>query len=193
MSKNQKNILAKLIRIIAIPPTFITVLALSISVLLPEIYRHTGDLLVTVTALAIIPTLAYPLSAVIPKYRALGRQGSRSLAFTTSAVGYTLGFIYAFASGATAELKFIFTGYIIALIALTVFNRVFKLKASGHACGILGPLLYAVRFFGIGWLVPCALVLIAVVWASLYRKSHTPRELALGGLCAALGFFVGLI
>ena len=129
----------------------------------------------------------------LPKFKARGRAGSRALAFVTSAAGYTVGTLYAFLSGATPELKFIFSGYMIALIALTVFNKVFKLKASGHACGILGPLLYAVHFFGINWIIPCSVAAVAVVWASLYRKSHTPKELALGALCAAVGFFVGLI
>lgn len=193
MSKEQKNLLAKLIRIFAIPPTFVVILATVMFFTVPDTYRHVGDLLVTVTSLAIIPALAYPLAAVLPKFKARGRAGSRALAFVTSAAGYTVGTLYAFLSGATPELKFIFSGYMIALIALTVFNKVFKLKASGHACGILGPLLYAVHFFGINWIIPCSVAAVAVVWASLYRKSHTPKELALGALCAAVGFFVGLI
>ena len=193
MSKENKNKLAKFIRGFAIPPTFVVILTVSLYFLNSAAFRHIGDMLVTVASLALIPALAYPLAHVIPSIKAKGRAGSRSLAFVTSAVGYICGTVYAFATNATGDLKFIFCGYLIALVALTVFNKIFKLKASGHACGILGPLLYAVYFFGLAWLIPCIAVGAAVVWASVYRKSHTPKELVLGGLCAILGFCLGLI
>ncbi len=193
MSKENKNKLAKIIRGVAIPPTFVVILTVSLYFLNPAAFRHIGDLLAVVIALALVPALAYPLAAVIPSLKKKGRAGSRAFAFVLSAVGYIGGTVYAFVSGATGELKFIFCGYLIALAALTVFNKLFKLKASGHACGILGPLLYAVYFFGLAWLIPCIAVGAAVVWSSIYRKSHTPRELVLGGLCAAFGFCIGLI
>lgn len=193
MSKENKNKLAKIIRGVAIPPTFVVILTVSLYFLNGAAFRHLGDLLALIISLALVPALAYPLARVIPKYKEKGRRGSRSLAFVTSLAGYVLGTVYAFLSGATDELKFIFGGYLIALFALLVFNKLFKLRASGHACGIFGPLLYAVYFFGFGWLIPCAIVGGMVVWASVYRKSHTPKELALGAMCAVVGFFVGLI
>ena len=193
MSKEQKNLLAKIIRGVAIPPTFVFLLSIFTYFLNPAIFRHLGDLLAVIISLALVPALAYPLARVLPGYKDKGRAGSRSLAFVTSAVGYIGGTVYAFVSGATEDLKFIFAGYMLALIALIIFNKVFKLKASGHACGIFGPLLYAVYFLGIMWIVPCIAVAAAVVWASVYRKSHTPKELVLGALCACVGFFVGLI
>ena len=193
MSKENKNKLAKFIRAVAIPPTFVIILAICLYFLNPTAFRHMGDLTVTVITLGLVPTLAYPLAKILPKFKEKGRAGSRALAFVTSAIGYVGGTLYAFLTDATNDLKFIFGGYFIALLALTVFNKVFKLKASGHACGILGPLLYAVYFFGLGWLIPCAAIGYAVVWASVYRGSHTPKELILGGMCAILGFCVGLI
>lgn len=177
----------------AIPPSFVLALAVLVYFLSPSAFRHVGDLAAVIISLAVIPTLAYPLAAVIPSIKAKGRSGSRSLAFVTSAVGYTLGTFYAFVTNATADLKFIFVGYILALAALTIFNKVFKLKASGHACGIFGPLLYAVYFLGIIWILPCLAIAAAVVWASVYRKSHTVKELVLGAACAFVGFFVSLV
>ena len=177
----------------AIPPSFVLALAVLVYFLSPSAFRHVGDLAAVIISLAVIPTLAYPLAAVIPSIKAKGRSGSRSLAFVTSAVGYTLGTLYAFVTNATADLKFIFVGYILALAALTIFNKVFKLKASGHACGIFGPLLYAVYFLGIIWILPCLAIAAAVVWASVYRKSHTVKELVLGAACAFVGFFVSLV
>lgn len=193
MSINQKNVLAKIIRAVAIPPTFVVVLSVFMYFLHPTMFRNPVDLVAVIIALALIPALAYVLAPIIPHFRDMGRKGSRTLAFITSAFGYVCGMVYAFASGANHELKFIFVGYMLALIMLLIFNKIFKLKASGHACGILGPLLYTVYFLGFLWLIPCLIAAIAVIWASVYRKSHTPKELMLGGLCACVGFFVGLI
>ncbi len=196
VNEKRKNFLdkfAKAIRALAVPPTFVAVLGVCMYALVPTAFRHIGDLSVLLAALALLPALAYPLAAVIPKLKAKGRAGSRSLAFVTSAVGYVGGCLYAFVSGTAGELKFIFVGYIVALAGLLVFNKILKVKASGHACGIFGPLLYAMYFFGTGWFLPCATVGALVVWASVYRKSHTPKELLLGGLCAVLGFSAGLL
>lgn len=193
MSKNQKNVLAKIIRAVAIPPTFVIALSIFTYIFHPSIFRGIADLFAVIIFLALIPALAYPLAKILPRFKSMGRKGSRTLAFITSAVGYLSGAFYSFITNASNDLKFIFAGYFIALIMLTVFNKIFKLKASGHACGILGPLLYAVYFLGFIWLIPCLALGAAVVWASIYRKSHTPKELILGGLCACVGFFVGLI
>ena len=193
MSNAQKKSLAKIIRIIAIPPTFVVALSCFMYFLHPSMFRNVADLIAIIIFLALIPALAYALAPILPPFKSMGRKGSRALAFITSAVGYIGGALYSFATHAGDDLKFIFAGYLIALIMLTVFNKLFKMKASGHACGILGPLLYAVYFFGFLWLIPCLALGFAVVWASIYRKSHTPKELMLGGLCACVGFFVGLI
>lgn len=193
MSKEKKDILAKIIRAAAIPPTFVTLLLTLVYLFTDDVFRHAGDLAVGIISLAVVPTLAYVLAPVLPYFKDKGRQGSRSLAFYTSAVGYIGGTIYAFATNATQDLKFIFCGYLIALVFLLVLNKLFGLHASGHACGILGPLLYTVYFLGALWLIPCILAAIAVVWSSIYRKSHSPKELALGALCALAGFCIGLI
>ena len=184
--------IAKIVRGVAIPPTFVLILSVLMYLLRRSAFRGFFDLSVMIFALALCPALAYPLAKIIPYYKNKGRAGSRSLAFITSAVGYAIGTLYAFLGNASNDLKFIFGGYIVALAALTVLNKLFHLKASGHACGIVGPLLYTVYYFGIIFLIPCALIAALVVWASIYRKSHTPKELLLGALCAITGFCTAL-
>ena len=192
MNQKNKNAIAKIVRGIAIPPTFVLILSVLMYLLRPSAFRGFGDLAIMVFTLAICPALAYPLARILPHYKTAGRAGSRSLAFLTSAVGYTTGTLYAFLSHASDDLKFVFTGYLIALAALTILNKLFKRKASGHACGIVGPLLYTVYYFGPLFLIPCVLIAALVVWASVYRKSHTPKELLLGSFCAFAGFFIAL-
>ena len=76
MSKENKNKLAKLIRGVAIPPTFVVILTVSLYFLNNSAFRHIGDLLVTVITLALMPALAYPLAYAIPSIRKKGRAGT---------------------------------------------------------------------------------------------------------------------
>ena len=193
MNHENKNKIAKIVRGVAIPPTFVLALSILMYLLKPSAFRSFFDLAVMLFTLAICPALAYPLAKILPHYKHKGRAASRSLAFLTSATGYVTGTLYAFLSRASDDLKFVFAGYLIALVSLTVLNKLFKLKASGHACGIVGPLLYAVYYFGPFFLIPCALIAALVAWASVYRKSHTPKELLLGSLCAFAGFSLALL
>jgi hypothetical protein len=137
-------------------------------------------------SLALCPALAYPLARVIPHYKSKGRAGSRSLAFITSAVGYTIGTLYAFLSNAGNDLKFIFCGYIVALVALTVLNKLCRLKASGHACGIMGPVFALLIYFRLYLFAAIGSVLALAVFASsVCTGEHTKGQL-LGGSAIAL-------
>ena len=193
MSVKNKNKLAKTIRVITIPPLLVSALLIALFFLREDIFRSVWDLLASIAFLAIIPTLAYPLQPLIPGFKGKGRKGQRNLAFVMSAVGYTVGFAYAFLTGASEGLKFIFTAYLLSVVLLLILNKIFRLHASGHACGVFGPLLFAVYFLGSPWIVPCLIASVAVVWSSLQLMRHTPRELILGGLCALFAFSVCFI
>ncbi len=183
-----KNIIAKAVRILTVPPILVTLL-LSVTYFLRDaVFRGAWDFLAAVICLAIIPSLAYVLQPIIPQFRGRGRDGQRALAFVTSVLGYIIGFAYAYLSGASAEFKFIATAYLLSVILLLVFNKLLGQKASGHACGVLGPLLFAVYFLGWAWAIPCTVVAIGVAWSSVALTRHTPRELCLGGMCALISF-----
>ena len=183
-----KKILAKILRVLTIPTILVTALLTVIYFARETTFRGVGDFLAAVICLALIPTLAYPLQPIIPGFKGKGRDGQRALAFVTSAVGYIVGFVYAFISGATADFKFIIASYLLSVVLLLIFNKLCGLKASGHACGVLGPLLFAVYFMGWWWALPCAVIAAAVVWSSISLSRHTPKELCLGGACALAAF-----
>jgi hypothetical protein len=185
-----KKTVAKTIRVLTIPPMLVSVLLTVIFLTRDSVFRGVGDLIAAIMCLAVIPTLAYPLQPFIPGFRGRGRSGQRALAFVTSAVGYVVGFLYAFLSGANAEFKFIVTAYLVSVVMLLIFNKLFHFKASGHACGVLGPLLFAVYFMGWMWAIPCTVAAIAVVWSSINLSRHTLKELCLGGMCAMVAFAV---
>ena len=188
-----KNTVAKTVRIVTIPPLLVTTLLVILYVGRPDFFRGLLDLFAGITFLAIIPTLAYPLQPIIPGFKDKGRKGQRTLAFITSGIGYVGGMLYAILSKVSAELFLIFASYFVSVIVLTVFNAVLKRKASGHSCGVVGPLIFTVYFLGWGWLIPCVLLAGAVVWSSVALKRHTPNDLLLGGLSATLSFLICVI
>ena len=130
--------------------------------------------------LCILPLLAYPLQKYIPHFKDKGRDGQRSLAMIFSAVGYLLGTLVAFVTHAPVELKIIYLEYLLCGIAMLVLNKVFKLKASGHACGIVGPVLLMLYFKMYILAIVGTLLIIPVYVSSLKTKRHTAPQL-IGG------------
>lgn len=183
-----KKTIAKTVRVVTIPPLLVTSLLIILYFGRPDFFRGLYDLLAGISFLAIIPTLAYPLQPLIPGFKNKGRKGQRTLAFITSGIGYVGGMLYALISKVSPELLLIFASYFVSVIVLTVFNMVLKRKASGHSCGVVGPLIFTVYFLGWGWLIPCVALAGAVAWSSVALKRHTPNDLFLGGLSAMLAF-----
>ena len=183
-----KNKIAKTIRVVTIPPLLVTSLLIILYFGRPDFFRGLYDLFAGIAFLALIPTLAYPLQPIIPGFKDKGRKGQRTLAFITSGIGYIGGILYALISKVSPELLLIFASYFVSVIVLTVFNMILKRKASGHSCGVVGPLIFTVYFLGWGWLIPCIALAGAVAWSSVALKRHTPNDLFLGGLSAMLAF-----
>ena len=159
------RVTAKIIRVLTIPPLLVSVMAIMLYVRVPEIFRGMGDLFALIAALAIVPTLAYPIQPLIPKFRGRGRAGQRTLAFITSAIGYVGGFLFSLIADITAELRIVFIVYFLSLLILVAFNRYSEYHASGHACGLMGPPLFAIYYLGLPWLLPCVLLGVAVAWS----------------------------
>lgn len=183
-----KKVIAKILRVLTIPPLLVSALLTVIYLTRDTTFRGLPDYLAAVICLAVIPALAYPLQPLIPGFKGKGRDGQRELAFVMSTIGYIAGFAYAYISNTHDEFKFIITAYLLSVILLLIFNKIFHLKASGHACGVLGPLLFAVYFLGPAWAIPCAVVAIGVAWSSVALSRHTPKDLCLGGVCALTAF-----
>ena len=136
--------------------------------------------------LTVLPTLAYPLQKYIPKYKDRAREGQRSLAMIFSFLGYLLGTVVAFIFSAPTELKIIYLEYLLCGIGMLLLNKAFKVKVSGHACGIVGPVLLFV-YFGlyIPAIVGTALVL-PVYISSVRTKQHTLPQLIGGSAIPAV-------
>ncbi len=182
--------LAKGFRIATVPPILVSTLLILLYFSDRGIINTVPELILGIIFLALIPASAYPLSTLIPPFRALGRNGQRRLAFVTSIAGYVFGVIYAYTSGISAEYRTLFVTYLVSVVILTFFNKVLKVRASGHACGSFGPMLPAIYFLGWQWLFPCTALCVGVVWSSLKLSRHTKRELLFGAFSSASAFVI---
>ena len=189
--------LAKLIRVVSVPPVMVTGIVVALARATDVVFRTTTEAALTALFLGAVPLLAYPLSLLLPKVRARGREGQRDLAFALSTVGYAGGWLYGYLCHVTPALSAIFTAYLFSVLLLMIFNKLLFIRASGHACSVTGPLLLAAWFIG-GWIVPAAALLyVLIFWASVYAGRHTRGEFltgtALGAAATALAFLICLI
>lgn len=172
--------LSKITRKITVPPVFAALLLITVSIAFPDGIGSVWHLLGAIFFLAVLPLLAYPLQQYIPKFKHRGREGQRSLAMLFSFSGYAIGTIVAYIASAAARLKMIYLEYLLCGIAMLVINNAFHLKASGHACGIVGPVAM-LCFFGL--LIPAVIgtaIIVPVFLSSIKTKQHTLPQL-MGG------------
>ncbi len=191
MTKKEK--LAKIIRAITVPPLLVFLLLIILFFSKNAIFKDICELAVSIMFLALIPAAAYPLASVIPKYKDKKRDGQRDLAFKLSLVGYTAAVIYGVAVHVSRGLLIIYLSYFISAVLLTVFNKIIKLRVSGHACSITGPLILAVYFIGWKCAIWCSTLFALIFWASLTLKRHTPKELIIGSTSAVIAFTISLL
>ncbi len=185
--------IAHAVRIISVPPVMVAVLIVLLFCLRDDIFATTWEMVVSLLGLTVLPILAYPLSVMIPAIRRKGRDGQRSLAMYLSAVGYLGAFLYGLATGVGAGLMAVYTGYTLSVIILLIANKVFHVRASGHACSVSGPLVYTGYFLGV-WGIAVGVVLWGVIlWASLLMKRHTLKEFILGTLTCLVSFLISIL
>ena len=88
--------LAKIIRVITIPPIMVLGVLTLFFFERNDIFTNVWQLFWASLFLMIMPLSAYPLSYIIPNIRSKEREGQRNLAFILSLLGYSAGLIYAF-------------------------------------------------------------------------------------------------
>lgn len=135
--------------------------------------------------LVIVPLSAYWLKNYIPKYRQQGREGERKLAFITGIIGQFFGTVTVFILNGPVGVKLLFLTYILAGILLTICNSIIKFRASGHACGVAGPLTFLIFILGKNYLASFILLPL-VFWSRLKLRRHTMSELVLGALLGVI-------
>lgn len=181
-----------IIRKITVPPIFAMALLITLYVRQPFVFSSVGQLLWGIFFLGILPILGYPLQKYIPYFKEKGREGQRSLAMIFSVSGYLLGIITVLIGGASPQLCTVYWDYLLCGILILLCNKVFHRRASGHACGIVTPILLLAHFRIFLPAVIGVFLIIPVFVASLKTKRHTLSQL-LGGCAISFSCLILLI
>lgn len=174
-----KQHLAKFIRVVTVPPIMALMLLVILYFTKPYFFGTTLNLILAIVFLVLLPISGYPLQPLIPHFRRKGREGQRSLAMWMASLGYILGLATALFLPVSKYLLIIYLTYLFSGISLVLLNKVFKVRASGHACGVAGPVFSLIYFLG-PWMLFGILLLPGVYWASLRMDRHDKSELLIG-------------
>lgn len=191
--KTWQNKLAKVVRVITIPPILVSCLIAVIYFFKDGVFASPLEGFLMAFFLGIFPVLAYPFQYIIPPLRKKGRRAQRKLAFVFTIIGYTAGILWAHFFDISMPAFLIMFSYFFAALILAGINLFTKIHASGHACSAAGVLIYTVYFFGAWALIFDAVLALLIVWASIKMKRHNFLELAAGAVPSFLAFVVGYL
>lgn len=169
----------KTVRIATIPS--ITALVLLIILLIYDIVTPI-EMITASVFLSILPIMSYPLQRFIPPFKYDGRNGQRNLAILFSVIGYVLGVTVSLITNAHRDVLLIYLVYLMSGILILVINKIFHFKASGHSCGVLGPISFLLYF---QLYIPAligAIIAVLVFISSIKTKRHTLLQLAVGAV-----------
>lgn len=183
-----KEKLAKLIRVTTIPPVLSAAMLLILRHAFGDLFAEPSVLAWTILFLAVIPACAYPAAALKEDKKEDARSRQRRLAFAFTLFGYAGALFLGIIMNCGQMLRTVTSAYLIAVLLLTLLNKAFHIKASGHACSCVLPFLFLIYWLGLKAAALCILIYLAEFWASVSLKRHTVREF-LTGSAAALATF----
>ena len=178
---------AKIIRVITIPPMEVLAMLLILYGAKRTEFGNAGHLLMTILFLSAIPVCAYPVASRI-KGKDDARNNQRNMAFAFNFLSYLAAILLGYCMGCSSMLQWILNAYFLSVLILTIINKVFKIRASGHACSCTLPYLFLSYYFGRYVVVVCLILYLAELWASVELKRHTIKEFLLGSAVACLVF-----
>ncbi len=185
------QVIAKIIRVITIPPIMAAILCTLLLCAMPDAFRNGLHYFLAIAFLVLLPISAYPISMIIPILRRGGRHCQRTLSIAFSVVGYALGAAFAFFADGTDIEKTLFLTYLLSGAFTAICSFAFKFKASGHACGVSGPIAMLVHYLGAPYMLGI-LLLIAVFISSLKLGRHTLAQLVGGSVIPILSMYAAL-
>ena len=180
----------KIIRVITVTPVVTIGMLLTFFVLRPKIFPNMFYLVLTFFFLSVMTLIAYPLQKILPGWKEKGRDGQRMFALYLGTVGYLLGFMVNLIIPSTKGLDVIYGIYALSVVILFVFNKLIKIKASGHIGGLTCIMLLFVYF---GLYIPAfivGLIMVPVIVSSIRMRRHTPKEFLCGAICAVVAMGV---
>lgn len=190
--------IAKIIRLVTIPTTLFFVVLLLTYFTDKDAFNVPLSFIVPFIFIGCFVLLSYVVSFIIYKIKRKNnieidlRNTQRILAFIFSFIGYLLAFIISITLHFEEKPKILISTYFFSVCFLSLLN-IFKLKASGHAAGITGALIFGCTLSNIHYIIPCMIIYGLSLFASLYLKRHSIIQFILGSLCSILGFIISII
>jgi len=188
LAVNMKNKIAKCIRVLTTAPVAALVLVTVLYALMPSSFAGKLHFLAAILFLTVLPILAYPVSYLLPNKKYRAREEQRRLAILFAIVGYVGGAAFGLLCGGARIEILIYLTYL-ASGAMIALNTRLKIKSSGHACGVSGPITLLTYCLGAPFSAGY-LLLIAVYWSSLQLKRHTVGQLVTGTAIPIVAMFI---
>ena len=183
---------AKAVRILTIAPIMASSLFAFLFLNNGNIFNSALDMIIGILCIAIIPTLAYFIQRKYVVFKDDMRTAERKLAIIFSLVSYTIVLIYALVAKTKDLYKIMVLTYFLSGLLVFLFAFVLKKDASGHMCGVSGPIALLVYVYGY-WYSFLFLLLIVVGWASRYLNRHTFRGLITGALIPIISLIISIL
>lgn len=180
MNERAKRTLAQVIRIFSAPSLTAILFMVILKTYAPEAFPSWMEIKISLFFLSVMPISSYVIWAFVPSLRKQGRKSQRKLAFIFSGAGYIGAFTYGVFISGNHDLAMVTTIYLISVVFLIFCNKVLHIKASGHSCGVAGPMIGCVYYFGVVGLLVGGSIYLIVLWASVETDRHTVEEF-LGG------------
>lgn len=179
-----------IIRKITVAPVLAAFTVIALALFAENVFSSVWEVFLCVFFLSIVPLLAYPLQPFIPGFKSRGREGQRFLAMIFAVLGYVLGIAVNIFSKMSDAWDIIFFEYFISGMLILIFNKLFHLKISGHACGVFGSV-SLLSYFGLFAFAAFGVILAAVVLVSSLKTSrHTLPQFIGGSIVPVVSMFV---
>lgn len=182
---------AKTIRYITVAPICALLLNISVYSFKPEAFRNIYELLLIIFVLSIVPLLAYPAQKQFKIIEGNPRESERKLAFIFSIISYIIGAFIAVFTNIPVLQKVIYITYFFSGIFMVIFNFIFNVRASGHMCGFVGPMALVIYIHGSAAYFSIV-ILILIVWSSLYLKRHKWSDLLVGSMIPVVAMLLSI-
>lgn len=182
--------IAQTLRILLLSP-IVSCLALVPMSFKPDIISSPTEVVWSVICLALLPLLSYAVWFALPSLRNKGRDAQRNLAMIFSFVGYAILFVLSLALSFLPKMQVFALTYLLSGGILLVC-RVFKLRPSGHCCGVCGPIVYLAVFVS-PWYAFALTLVAVVVWASKALQRHTVLQCVAGSLISPLSMIIAAL
>ena len=171
---------AKIIRVVTVPPVFAALLTTILYIAMGDAaFANRFHYAEAVFSLSLLP--------VVPYAKKRGRKFERTVALIFSVTGYFMGAAFAFFGGGVQVEKVMFATYLCSGLLLAILSFIFKYRASGHACGVAGPVAMLTAYLGAAFL-PAALLLVPIGISSVRLGRHTVLQVIIGSAVSVISF-----